>query len=73
MLQVSPLADCDVTKEACKCDFDDFVIVGKIWKLIGYDKIPPPTHTYAHLDIHRMRYPITEAFKETSPEIRLCP
>ncbi|XP_073068731.1 protein associated with UVRAG as autophagy enhancer [Manis javanica] len=27
VLQVSPLADCDVTKEACKCDFDDFVIV----------------------------------------------
>ncbi|KAK2497981.1 hypothetical protein MC885_010901 [Smutsia gigantea] len=31
VLQVSPLGetptDCDVTKEACKCDFDDFVIV----------------------------------------------
>ena len=41
MLQGSPVAGTptygDVLKEACKCDFDDFVVVGKIWKLSSCD------------------------------------
>lgn len=41
MLQVSPVVETpafsEVTEEDCKCDFDDFVIVGEIWKLMGHD------------------------------------
>lgn len=40
-LQGSPVAGTpthsDVLKEACKCDFEDFVIIGKIWKLTSDD------------------------------------
>lgn len=75
VLQGSPVAGtptyCDVLKEACKCDFDDFVIVGKIWKLTSDDSYFPSPHM--HIAMHHMRYRVGMAFKETSPKIRVCP
>lgn len=73
MLQVSPVVETpafsEVTEEDCKCDFDDFVIVGEIWKLMGRDG---GTLHHSPDDTHHTQY-VTVSFRETPPQIRLCP
>lgn len=43
VLQVSPVVKTpiyrDVVKE-CKCDLDEFVVVGKVWEFISCDWVP---------------------------------
>lgn len=46
VLQVSPVVETPAFSEVtedCKCDFDDFVIVGEIWKLMGQVMEAPST------------------------------
>ena len=73
MLQMSPVVETptfsEVMEEDCKRDFDDFVIIGEIWKLMGCDggTLPhTPDDTYHTQDK-------TLSFRETPPRIRLCP
>lgn len=53
VLPVSPVVETPTywegIKEVCDCDFDEFVILGKIWTLGACDWGPPSCpHTYTY-------------------------